>query len=153
MKKILKIQLLKDVSGQNYIGVNFNTNTEDANGGSLNPFIKFFLDEIPDAGAMHNKLLERNHNKLHATLFNVMECKQTESVWQCVGEDVTDIKFIGVGSISKDNKVTYYIVIESDKLNALRQQYGYANKHFHITIGYNVSDLFHAAKDKNTLIA
>lgn len=152
MKKILKTQLIKDVLGQNYVGINFTTKTEDSTGHVLGPFLNMFLNEIPDAVAMHNKLLERNHNKLHATIFNVMECRQTESVWRSVGEDITDIKFVGVGSISKDDKVTYYIVIESDQLNALRQKYGFSNKHFHITIGYNVSDLFHAAKDKNTLI-
>ena len=106
---------------------------------------------------MNTKLLERNHNEYHITVFNVQE--YSNMINKCVLDDLveskhdyTDIVFNGVGSISKGDLITYYILVESKQLDKLREDYGFDKKHFHITVAFNKKDLFHLPKDKSTKI-
>jgi len=46
------------------------------------------------------------------------------------------MKKLGVGSVSDDlgNNTTYYVVVESEKLQHIRQALGLNKRDFHITI-------------------
>jgi hypothetical protein len=60
---------------------------------------------------------------------------------------IDDLIMEGIGSISKHELTTYYIVCKSNKINDLRKSYNLNEKDLHITIGFTHKDLFHDRKN------
>jgi hypothetical protein len=55
---------------------------------------------------------------------------------------------IGVGQATKETNTAYFIVCESEKLDAIRTRFGLPKHDFHITIGFNPKDVHGVPKNK-----
>ena len=154
----MKLEYIKDIFGSNYIGLVLNSIYKDSNEISIDDYLDKLADLLGgDYFEMHDKLLERNDNKYHITLFNVQEYSNPINKYVldnlvtsgCV---INDIVFDGIGSISKGDMITYYIIVKSEQMNKLRDDFNFNIRHFHITVAFNHKDLFHIIKDDNTKI-
>lgn len=145
MKLICK---LHDINSNAYLGIKYNNIN---NNNILNPFLNIAKSRILNFEELNKNLLERNNYTYHITIFNVMECNKLISkgvkCFDLVNTPVSDIEMLGIGSIFKNEKITYYIVCKSETINNIRKSYGLESKDLHITIGFYGSDLFHDRKN------
>ena len=81
-----------------------------------------------------------------------MECKKYTHLLD-YNYEINDIQLLNIGTISKHNNITFYIVVKSQELNDLLIKENMKNKHFHITLGFKTKDLFHMPKDETTFIS
>lgn len=143
----MKIQKIKDINNNNYIGIDINPINRDINGVSLSDILSKFISLIDDPFNKLINLLNRNNGKFHITIMNVPEFNRKQDSKSVIGNDINDIIFKGIGSITKDDMVTYFIIVESNMLNSIRQQFDLTQKDFHITIGFSHKDLFNSRKN------
>jgi hypothetical protein len=147
----LQLRYIKDVIGNPYIGFVVPLNMPDKNGMTLLELLATAWDTIPDFPDSNTNLLVRNHGVYHITMFNVMEMKQ---------KTITDIKidelirygshmfeYKGIGSITKGDMSTYYVVVDSEEMNIERNIVGLPPRDLHITIGFTHKDLFTERKN------
>ena len=104
---------------------------------------------------------ERDHQTLHMTLINPIEYRQVDQqlVEQLLNPTVNTnvspllkVKLLGLGKVEKDDKRTYFIVAESQEGQFLRQHFLLSDKDFHVTLGFEPSDIYGVKKDASTLI-
>lgn len=144
----MKLEILKDVVGNDYVGINIPSNQVSRYLSLMNGDFKPF----------NEKLLERNSGHYHITVFNVMECQANPNHLKRAGLKIedNDVVMTGVGSIEIEKKgeimKTFFIPIYSPFLNDLRSQLGLKEKDLHITIGFTHKDLFHARKNECNII-
>ena len=62
--------------------------------------------------------------------------------------EIDDLNMLGVGSAKKETNAAYFIVCESDKLDAIRIRFGLPKQDFHVTIGFNPKDVFGVRKNQ-----
>jgi len=62
--------------------------------------------------------------------------------------EIDDLEMLGVGKATKENNQAYFIVCNSEKLDAVRNRFGLPKQDFHITIGFNPKDVFGVPKNK-----
>lgn len=147
------IKYLVDVLGKNYLGLEIPNNV-----------IERFLEKLMEiVGYDEYELLtynqqKRDNNKYHLTLINVMEfnklsneigmSKFINSLDKIFNYEIDDLSLKGIGSISDNINITYFIVCESDKLDAVRERYNLPKRDLHITIGFNKKDVFSKRKNE-----
>lgn len=150
----MKLEVIKDVIGQPYLVVKYSI--ENRNYTQIFNLIRKLKYYINDDDNFLN--IVNNHTKRdglcqwHITLFNAIECKQYPELLKLEGFEVNDVNLLGVGTISKDNNHTYYIVCESKELIDLYKSKINKNKYLHITIGFTNKDIFNKPKDVSTLL-
>ncbi len=147
---IYYLTYLKDITGSNYIGINIPT-------GAVEPFLNELKDIIGDDFELYTKnQKERDHGSYHITTINVMEYnalskigvdKLVNSIDQILKYDIDDLKMMGVGTAERNGNRTYFIVCNSDKLNAVRSRYELPKIDLHITIGFKWKDVFGVPKN------
>ena len=59
---------------------------------------------------------------------------------------------LGVGKAESKGNTSYFVVCESDKLDAVRTRLGLPKQDLHITIGFDKRDVFGVVKDKSSLL-
>jgi hypothetical protein len=144
---------VKDVLGNNYLGINFYIET-----------VQPFLNELKEIiGEEDFEIYTDNQNKrdrgnYHMTLINVMEynkiCKEegmdkfVNSLGDIFKYEIDDLKMMGVGTATKNENRTYFIVCESDKLDAIRTRYNLPKRDLHITLGFKWKDVFGVPKNQ-----
>jgi sulfatase maturation enzyme AslB (radical SAM superfamily) len=69
-------------------------------------------------------------------------CKQSKNY------EIDDLEMLGVGTAAKGDNRTYFIVCNSDKLDAVRTRFGLGNQDFHTTLGFKDKDVFGVPKNK-----
>lgn len=143
---------LKDVIGNNYLGVNISD-------GFVQPYLnelKEHLGEDEYKVFTHNQQ-QRDHDKYHITVINVMDysklCKGNMSEFvnsldKIFKYEIDDLKFLGLGTAQRNENQTYFIVCNSEKLNAIRNRYGLGPHDFHITLGFRYKDVFGVRKNE-----
>ena len=107
-----------------------------------------------------SKKEERDCGEYHVTFLNVMEYQKYEQTniekLNTIKKDFLNKSFslniLGLGSISKDENKTYYLIIENNDINNICDKNNLPLKNWHITMGFNNKDLFHAPKDISTII-
>lgn len=147
--KYMKLKFLKDILGQDYIGLDVDPTIPDKNGLTLNDILGIGYEEIPVFDLLNNNLLNRNSDTYHLTVFNVMEYTSRKNFnTDIIGNEIKSeqIEYKGIGSISQGEKTTYFVVVDCPILNDIRYLYGYNSKDLHITIGFTHKDLFNAPK-------
>ena len=151
------VSYLKDVLGNNYLGLNISNSEVDIYLDELKTILKDEFDEYMD---FKNK---RDNNLFHLTLINVMECNdiiRTEGIQKFVKTieetiftfPIDDLEMIGIGTASKNDNTTYFIVCNSNKLDAIRQRFNLEKRDLHITLAFNKKDVFGVKKDESSLI-
>ena len=145
------LSYIKDVAGNNYIGVNIYpemiyTYLENLKG-ILSDEYQIYVDNQKN----------RDHGKYHITVINVMEYNKLSkergpdklvNSLEKYFESEFDITLIGLGTASKNENQAYFVVVSSPALQSVRKMYGLPEKDFHITIGFKWKDVFGVRKNQ-----
>ena len=145
------LSYIKDVAGNNYIGVNIYpemiyTYLENLKG-ILSDEYQIYVDNQKN----------RDHGKYHITVINVMEYNKLSkergpdklvNSLEKYFESEFDITLIGLGTASKYENQAYFVVVSSPALQSVRKMYGLPEKDFHITIGFKWKDVFGVRKNQ-----
>jgi len=150
---ILKIEYLRDVLGNNYLGIKFEKEV-------IEKFLVDLRDHLGDSeyGVYTENQQKRDSGKYHMTIINVMEYNNLSKSGQ-MGEFVNsldnillqpidDIKLMGLGSASKNENTSYFVVTKSEKLDHIRGMYGLPSHDFHITLGFKWKDVHGVRKNE-----
>lgn len=147
------VTYIKDRIGNNYLGIKVpNENVE--------PFLKELKDIIgeSDYNEFTENQIKRDGGSYHMTVINVMDYnklakdlgydKFVNSLDNVFKYEIDDIKMMGVGTAERGGNRTYFIVCQSDKLDAIRNRYGLKQHDFHVTLGFKHRDVFGVRKNE-----
>lgn len=146
------ITYLKDSVGNNYIGVKVSYDV-------VVPYLeqlKGVLGEDYDTYVKYQQQRDNNHH--HITVINVMDCKK---ISDSIGIDkfaneieslskhaFDDVSLMGLGTASKNDNTTYFVVVSSDQLQEIRKKFDLPEQDFHITLGFKWKDVFGVRKNE-----
>ncbi len=146
------ITYLKDTIGNNYLGIKVPNDV-------VEPFLndlKEILGDDFDTYTENQK--RRDRDAYHITVMNVMDYnrlvkevgveKFVNSLEPILNYEIDDLEMLGVGTAAKGDNRTYFIVCNSDKLDAVRTRFGLVNQDFHTTLGFKDKDVFGVPKNK-----
>lgn len=146
----LSITKLSDNQGQEYIGA-------AVNAADLSPYLEK-LELILGESFTHyrERQAARDHHQFHMTLVSPPEYQHADKLiinkLLSSGVGQINVTLLGLGKVALDNKETFFVVAQSNDAQLLRQQLLLKNKDFHITLGFNPSDIYGVTKDISTLI-
>ncbi|MGL1959614.1 MAG: hypothetical protein OCD00_20240 [Colwellia sp.] len=157
LKKTISASIseLTDNQGLVYLGAVINK-------AELSPYLALLETLLPnDFEHYRQNQATRDHQQFHMTIINPYEYQTMDKnkLVEILGESFNHsfikpltIKLLGVGSASKDDKKTYFVVANSDDGQLIRQVLLLKPKDFHVTLGFNPSDIYGVNKDIKTLI-
>lgn len=147
------IKYTKDVIGNNYLAIKINKSNIDK---YLNDLEDRLDSDLFDEYTKNQQ--KRDNNSYHITVINVMEFnslmsqlgidKLTQYLELIFKYPIDDLKMLGLGQAEKSGNKSYFVVCESEKLNAVRQRFNLPEHDFHITIGFKHKDVFGVRKNK-----
>jgi hypothetical protein len=144
---------IKDIIGNNYLGINIPN-------GVVQPFLNELKDLIgeSDYEEFTSYQQKRDHGSYHMTVINVMDYnklskeigmdKFINSLESIFKYELDDIRMLGLGTSERNGNRAYYVVCESDRLDAIRKRYNLPNHDFHITLGFRHKDVFGVSKNQ-----
>jgi len=147
------ITYVKDVIGNNYLGIKFDK-------GTIEPFLNQLKEIIGDDDFENftQNQQRRDSGSYHMTVINVMDYnklakengidKFVSSLDSVFKYEIDDLRLMGVGTAERNGNRAYFIVAQSDKLEAVRSRYGLREHDFHITLGFNHKDVFGVSKNE-----
>jgi hypothetical protein len=62
------------------------------------------------------------------------------------------VTLLGLGKVAQGSKTSFFVVAQSADAQLIRQHFILAAKDFHITLGFNPSDIYGVNKGRSTLI-
>jgi hypothetical protein len=144
---------LKDAIGQNYLGIKI-----------PNESLQLYLNELKevlgeeDYNLFTENQQRRDSGEYHITVINVADYnkltkelgmdKFVSSLDSIFKYPIDDLKFMGIGTATRNENRAYFIVCDSDKLTAVRNRYELYNHDFHITLGFLHRDVFGVRKNE-----
>jgi hypothetical protein len=144
---------LRDTIGNNYVGINIPEAVVEPHLEKL----KEILGE-EDFQIFTQNQKNRDHGHYHITVINVMDCNRlskemgmtnfVKSVELAFEFPVEDLELLGVGKASKNENTAYFVVCQSDSLDAVRTRFNLPKHDFHITLGFNTKDVFGVSKNE-----
>lgn len=146
------IQILKDITGNNYLGIKIDREI-------LLPFLNKLQEILGDSYEEFTKLQQqRDSGQFHITLMNVMEFNQsskemgfdkfTNHCQHLFKTKIDDVKMIGIGSAEKSGNRCYFVVVKSNLLDECRNAFGLDPKDLHITVGFKWKDVHGVRKNE-----
>ncbi len=93
----------------------------------------------------------RDSHSFHITLISPNEYQQLDKTKIEFGKKIT-AKLLGLGRVSNETKLTYFVVVNSSEATFYRQKLALSAKDFHITLGFDPSDIYNMRKGIGTLI-
>jgi hypothetical protein len=150
---IYYLTYLKDTIGNNYIGIQIPS-------GVVTPFLNELKDIIgeDDFKSYTENQQKRDQGDYHITVINVMEYnslsksmgidKFINSLDPIFKYEIDDLKMMGVGTATKNENRSYFVVINSDNLEAIRDRYELPKLDFHTTLGFKFKDVFGIRKNQ-----
>jgi uncharacterized protein YlbG (UPF0298 family) len=149
---IHKLTYLKDAVGNNYVGINIPNEDVESH---LEKLKEILGEEDFQIFTQNQKM--RDHDHYHITVINVMDCNRlskemgmadfVKSVELTFEYPIEDLEMLGVGMASKSANTAYFIVCQSDSLDAVRTRFNLTKQDFHITLGFNTKDVFGVPKN------
>lgn len=146
-----RLEYLKDVVGNNYIGVNVYSDI-------VYPYLEKMKDILDDDFNTYiTNQKNRDHGKYHITVINVMDYNRLSKelgVDKFINslEKYFDIEFdinlMGLGTAEKNGNRAYFVVVNSTDLQEFRKIYNLPEQDFHITLGFKWKDVFGVRKNK-----
>ena len=143
---------LKDTIGNNYVGINIPNEVVEPH---LEKLKEILGEEDFEIFTQNQKT--RDHGHYHITVINVMDCNRlskemgmanfVKSVELAFEYPVEDLEMLGVGMASKNDNKAYFIVCQSDSLDAVRTCFNLPKQDFHDTLGFNAKDVFGVPKN------
>ena len=152
-----RIEHIKDVNGQNYLVIKIEKS-------DINKCLIDLKSHIGDDAFEIYTSNQQNRDKgeYHITIINVMDYgrltksmgmdKFVTALQPVLEYVIDDIDMLGVGKAEGKGNTTFFVVCESDKLDAVRTRFELPKQDFHITIGFDKKDVFGVAKDKSSLL-
>ena len=147
-----KLTYLKDVVGNNYVGINIPNEVVEPH---LEKLKEILGEEDFEIFTQNQKTRDQGH--YHITVINVMDCNRlskemgianfVKSVELAFEYPVEDLEMLGVGEASKNGNTAYFIVCSSDSLDAVRTRFNLSKQDFHVTLGFNTKDVFGVPKN------
>jgi len=149
---IWKLQYLKDVLGNNYLGINIPKETIDQ-----------YLDDLGDIIGEEKEIYIKNQQtrdrgKYHITVINVQEFNSLSNKYgfdrfvngleSVFDYQIDDLRIMGIGKAEKGGNRSYFVVVNSESLDELRRRYDLPEHDFHITIGFKWKDVFGVRKNE-----
>lgn len=141
---------LKDSLGQNYLGLKIPNDIID-------PYLDKLKNHLGDDFETYTENQQKSDNgHYHTTVINVADymrlCKSgmdefINSLEPIFHYEIDDLDMRGIGTVTKDTNTTYFIVCESDKLQAIRTRFELPEHDFHVTLGFNPKDVFGVRKN------
>jgi hypothetical protein len=141
------VEHIKDAIGQNYLGIRID---------SLE--VLPFLDKLrsllgnEDYDLYTQNQQARDHGVYHMTVINVMDYNRlakgmgvdnfVKALQHIFDYEIDDLEMLGVGKAEAKGNTTYFVVCQSDKLEAIRTRFELPKHDFHITLGFNQKDVF-----------
>jgi hypothetical protein len=144
---------LKDILNNNYVGIKMPNEI-------VQPYLNFLKEEIGEDNYVTytENQQKRDRGDYHITVLNVMEFnklnkelgmdKFVNSLDKVFKYEIDDLKLKGVGTATKNENRAYFIVCESEKLNAIRTRYELEPRDFHVTLGFKYKDVFGVRKNE-----
>ena len=144
---------LKDILNNNYVGIKIPNEI-------VQPYLNFLKEEIGEDNYVTytENQQKRDRGDYHITVLNVMEFnklnkelgmdKFVNSLDSVFKYEIDDLKLKGVGTATKNENRAYFIVCESEKLNAIRTRYELEPRDFHVTLGFQYKDVFGVRKNE-----
>jgi hypothetical protein len=154
---IYKIGYIRDVLGNNYIGLKFDKQ-------QLSLYLKR-MKEIVDNEDKYETLVgnqqrrdvrEESDYTHHSTIISVMEFNQLykehgskfqDRIDFILSLDISDLTIEGVGRVQKNENEAYFLVLNSPTLDEIRISLGLEPKDFHVTLGFDKKDVFGVRKN------
>ena len=143
---------IRDSLGQNYIGLKIEQNE-----------VQPYLDELKGILGDEEHVLytdlqqERDNGEYHITVINVAEYHRVakmigmrefvQSLELVLKYEIDDLDLLGLGKAESKGNTAYFIVSESDKLDAIRTRFELPKRDFHITLGFYTKDIFGVPKN------
>jgi hypothetical protein len=147
-----RIQWINDVLGNNYLGIDVSTFVVE----TYLEKLRAILGDEREVYTGNQK--KRDNGHYHITVINVEEYGRLSeemgidnfinSLELIFDYEVDDIKLMGLGKAEKAGNVAYFVVVNSDKLSAIRRRYNLGEHDFHITIGFKHKDVFGVRKNE-----
>jgi hypothetical protein len=144
---------ITDFVGQNYLGIKI-----------PNESLQSYLNELKevlgeeDYNIFTENQQRRDSGEYHITVINVADYnkltkelgmdKFVSSLDSIFKYPIDDLKFMGIGTATRNENRAYFIVCDSDKLTAVRNRYELNEIDFHVTLGFNHKDVFGVRKNE-----
>lgn len=145
---------LKDSTGvNNYLGIDIpHTMVEPY----LNELKEHLNDFDFDEFTKNQQVRDKGH--YHITVINVMDYNRlmkeigidefVNSVDNILKYEIDDLRMLGVGTAEKNGNRAFFVVCDSDKLDAVRTRFDLPEQDFHITLGFKDKDVFGVRKNE-----
>ena len=146
------VEHVKDATGQNYLAIKIDKLE-----------VLPFLDKLRSILGKENydvyvgNQQTRDHGSNHITVINVMEYgkltkamgmdKFVTALQPVLEYEIDDLEMLGVGKAEAKGNTAYFVVCQSDKLDALRDRFELPKQDFHITLGFDKKDVFGVPKN------
>lgn len=152
----MRIEYIKDINGQNYLAIKVELS-------NIQPFLDRLQSELGEDFLLYTgNQIARDGGKYHITVINVMDYgrlvkslgmdKFLSALEPILEYEIDDLDMLGVGKAESKGNTSYFVVCESDKLDAVRTRFELPKQDFHITLGFDKKDVFGVVKDKSSLL-
>lgn len=138
-------QYLKDIFGDNFIGIKFYPTQVESYLNKLKSILKDDFDDFTknqldrDRGEYYIKVISVSE---YDSLINSMGMdKFINSLDSIFDFEIDDIKILGLGKAERLQNKSYFIVINSVKLDEIRSRYELPKTDFHVTLGFKWKDV------------
>jgi hypothetical protein len=144
---------IKDVNGNNYLGIKIPNNL-------VEPFLqqlKEYIGEDDFVEFTKNQQI-RDGGGFHLTVINVADYNRlmsymgvdnfVNSLDKILTLEVGDLRMLGIGTATKSINRTFFIVCQSEILESVRTRFDLPEHDFHITIGFKDKDVFGVRKNE-----
>lgn len=151
----LKIIELQDNQGQQYLGALVSR-------AELLPYLTKMQQLLGEEFNQYRALqAARDKQLFHLTILNPREYQLADK--SIITEMLSssgrysllnrlNVTLLGLGKTVKNNKTAFFVVAKSGDAQLIRQQFLLSAKDFHITLGFNPSDIYGVKKGLSTLI-
>ncbi len=103
----------------------------------------------------------RDQQSFHLTLINPIEYQHVDKqlVEQLLSPSINvnfssqlQVRLLGLGKAENAGKSSYFVVAQSNDAQLIRQRFLLNHKDFHVTLGFDPSDIYDVKKDSSTLL-
>lgn len=151
----LKLAKLKDNQGQVYLGAIVSR-------AELSLYLTALEQLLGDDFQKYRALqAARDHQLFHMTLLTPREYQLADKalVEKLLAPDFNsnfsnqlNVALLGLGKVEQGNKTTFFVVVQSNDAQLIRQRFLLKNKDLHVTLGFNPNDIYDVKKNSSTLV-
>lgn len=141
-----RIEILEDREGLIYLGCSVSAE-------KILPYLKQLNSEVGTKKylRLREHQAHRDLQSFHVTLVNPFELKEVDREKALAGSPC-EFEWLGLGRVKKDPAETYFVVLESSLAQHYRASLGLKAKDFHVTLGFEPSDVYGVSKGRSTLL-